>query len=693
MKAEIQEVCTQLLAATANGVYQGIMVALLVGLFLRLLVRTNAATRHAIWFATLAILVLAIPAHYWLAHYARQPLSLVELSAPGIAPTAGGERYLAKSIQPILDFLPLGLVDGVDGSASAGSVGGAGLSPDLIPQNQPSLPLGSEPFLPVLPGSIAQAEAPSSAAAHPGGYWQTIFDKLLHPISWNLESAPGLPALLLALIPWGSIALIRLLRLCLRLLQLRTLAEGSSPAHPELASLFARLLKEGKERRGAELRVFERHRCPAVLGFGRPIILLPQDLASQTELVEAEHVLRHELAHLRRYDDWANLAQHLVEAVLFFHPAIWWIGKELSLQREIACDDYVLQHAGGRRSYALTLTSVASRIQQPTPLLAPGVSNSKSQLQQRINMILNTRRNSSPGLAKARLVSVLSATSLLAVLALCAGPRFGLAQTAASSDGAIVAAGPTAAPSAARAPEVAPAPSVASIVVGQEEEPAPPTPAVDRGPKFKPESPDQEPPEPGDVAVPEPPDVPRVARLGKPGRAPRSPDAVDENTEGNPSIEGRLRRLEKMVKELMSQQNPKRPHAYMYLKDGGEQNLNIDQQALDRMKQSAERQAQRAAEQAQRAAEQAKRANKDLEARLEQNQDGKGQFREAAQQQLEALRKAREGLGQEMERLDRQIQKLEKQQQRGDKDQQQRRSEMPNPKLQAQADPTPEAAR
>jgi beta-lactamase regulating signal transducer with metallopeptidase domain len=692
MKAEIQEVCTQLLAATANGVYQGIIVALLVGLFLRLLVRTNAATRYAIWFATLVILVLAIPAHYWLERGARQQMSLDQISASGSAATAGGERFLAKSIQPILDFSPLGLVDGVDGSAPAGPVGGAGLSPDLIPENQLAMPLGSEPFLAVLPGSIAQADAPSTAAAHPGGHWQRIFDKLLHPISWNLQSAPGLPALLLALIPWGSIALIRLLRLCMRLLQLRTLAEGSSPAGPELAALFARLQQEGNGHREAELRVFERHRCPAVLGFGRPLILLPEDLASPTELVEAEHVLRHELAHLRRYDDWANLVQHVVQAVLFFHPAVWWIGKELSLQREIACDDYVLQHAGGRRSYALTLTSVASRIQQPTPLLAPGVSDSKSQLQQRINMILNTRRNSSPGLAKARLVSVLSATSLLAVLALCAGPRFGLAQTVPSPAAAIVATSPSADSAVVIAQDVGSGPSVASIVVAEADQPAPPTPAVERGPKFKPESPDQEPPEPSDVAVPEPPDAPRVARVGKPGKAPQSPDAVDENAEGNPSIEGRLRRLEKMVKELMSQQNPKRPHAYMYFKDGTEQNLNIDQQALDRIKQSAERQAQRAAEQAERAAGQAKRANKDLEARLEQDQDGKGQFREAVQQQLEALRKAREGLGQEMERLDRQIQKLEKQQQRGDKDQQ-RRSETPNPKLQAQADPTPEPAK
>src|SRR5207247_2484980 len=81
------------------------------------------------------------------------------------------------------------------------------------------------------------------------------------------------------------------------------------------------------------------------------------------------------------------------------HPAVWWISKRLSLEREIACDDYVLQSSAQPHAYALLLANLAARLQRCPPLLAPGASNNKTQLQQRIDMILNTRRNTSPRLA------------------------------------------------------------------------------------------------------------------------------------------------------------------------------------------------------------------------------------------------------------------------------------------------------
>lgn len=156
--------------------------------------------------------------------------------------------------------------------------------------------------------------------------------------------------------------------------------------------------------------------------------------------------------------------------------------------------------------------------------------------------------------------------------------------------------------------------------------------------------------------------------------------------DGDDSVEGRLKRLENLVQSWMDQQNPRHLRGNLYFKDGANQNLNIDQQSLDRLKESAERQSARAAELAKRAAAQSKHILKDLQARAEQEQQGKekGEFREGYQRQIEALRQARESLGQEMEKLDHQIQKLEKERQRSEKDQQQR-SEMPRLKLQAQA--------
>jgi beta-lactamase regulating signal transducer with metallopeptidase domain len=69
----------------------------------------------------------------------------------------------------------------------------------------------------------------------------------------------------------------------------------------------------------------------------------------------------HELAHLRRYDDWTNLAQKLVKALFFFHPAVWWIEKQVSLEREMACDDAVLAETASPRAYAECLAHLAEK--------------------------------------------------------------------------------------------------------------------------------------------------------------------------------------------------------------------------------------------------------------------------------------------------------------------------------------------
>jgi hypothetical protein len=484
-----------------------------------------------------------------------------------------------------------------------------------------------------------------------------------------------------------------------RLRKLGELTDGASSPGPELHALFERLRCNSEVRRAVALKISARQRSPVLLGFIHPVILLPEAL-TRTDLIEAEHVLRHELAHLGRYDDWANLVQHFVQAVLFFHPGVWWISKRLGLEREIACDDHVLQQGGGRRNYALILTRVASRIHERAPMLAPGVLNGNSQLKQRISMIMNSRRNSSPNLAKGRLASIVSGTALLTVLTLYAGPRFVLAQTSAKPPSAALAAGEgsTISEPAADISTGEPVAPAAPTILAQADAPVAAVAGIEPGPKFKAENPGSEPPEPREVAPPDAPafpgvdaeptpmPIPRAARVGRPGKAP---PPFEFDNDGDGSIDARLRRLEKMVKSMMEQQGGKRTRSGLYLKDGTEQNFNIDQQGLDRLKEKAERQAERAEEQAKRAQDQMKRA-KEFESadQAEAEQRGRGDFREAFQRQIEALRQARESLGQEMEKLNKQIEKLEQERKHSEKDQQ-RRSEVRGPKLQAR-DSSPE---
>ena len=98
---------------------------------------------------------------------------------------------------------------------------------------------------------------------------------------------------------------------------------------------------------------------PAVIGFMRPMILLP--VAALAGLTEAQlrAVIAHELAHVRRWDFLVNLFQILAETLLFYHPAIWWLNRRISAERELCCDEIAMAEAGGRTEYAHALVLMA----------------------------------------------------------------------------------------------------------------------------------------------------------------------------------------------------------------------------------------------------------------------------------------------------------------------------------------------
>lgn len=103
---------------------------------------------------------------------------------------------------------------------------------------------------------------------------------------------------------------------------------------------------------------------PKVVGLVRPMILLPAAIAGELSVDELEMVLVHELSHVRRYDAWVSLLQRLVECVLFFNPAVWFLSRRVSILREYCCDDLVCSSlaAGGPPAsvrYAQALLHVA----------------------------------------------------------------------------------------------------------------------------------------------------------------------------------------------------------------------------------------------------------------------------------------------------------------------------------------------
>jgi beta-lactamase regulating signal transducer with metallopeptidase domain len=110
-----------------------------------------------------------------------------------------------------------------------------------------------------------------------------------------------------------------------------------------MGRLLARL--KGRLEIGRSVRLLESARLQVrlVVGWLRPLILLPVTALTGLPSDQLEAILAHELAHIRRYDYLANLVQSVVETLLFYHPAAWWISGRIRAEREHCCDDWAVE--------------------------------------------------------------------------------------------------------------------------------------------------------------------------------------------------------------------------------------------------------------------------------------------------------------------------------------------------------------
>lgn len=97
---------------------------------------------------------------------------------------------------------------------------------------------------------------------------------------------------------------------------------------------------------------------PMVIGWLRPVILLPASALAGLTPQQLEAVLAHELAHVRRHDYLVNLLQTAAETVLFYHPAVWWVGHRIRIEREHCCDDLAVEACGDALIYARALAQL-----------------------------------------------------------------------------------------------------------------------------------------------------------------------------------------------------------------------------------------------------------------------------------------------------------------------------------------------
>lgn len=109
---------------------------------------------------------------------------------------------------------------------------------------------------------------------------------------------------------------------------------------------------------------------PGVIGWLRPVILVPVGALSGLDATQVEAVLAHEMAHIRRHDYLVNLLQTVVENLLFYHPGVWWVSRRIRIERENCCDDLAVAACGDAVMYARALTALEGLRSLPAPQLA-----------------------------------------------------------------------------------------------------------------------------------------------------------------------------------------------------------------------------------------------------------------------------------------------------------------------------------
>ncbi len=177
------------------------------------------------------------------------------------------------------------------------------------------------------------------------------------------------------------------------------------------------------------IRYCECHRldAPAVLGWFRPVVLLPVRALTGLTEEQIEAVIAHELAHIRRFDCFVNLFQIATETLLFYHPAVWWVSQRIRAERENCCDDEAISLCGNTVNYARALTLMEEWRTAPALMMAAN----RSPLAARVVRLLGW-----DGAAGRIRVAGLAGSFLCLVGALLAGNAFlGVAHAALGAGG------------------------------------------------------------------------------------------------------------------------------------------------------------------------------------------------------------------------------------------------------------------
>ncbi len=257
-------------------------------------------------------------------------------------------------------------------------------------------PIGTWVALPAAPAeAVVSADAsgrglPGSAMPFPEATPSAKSD-----VAWLTAARAGftamLPGVAVAWMLGVSVLAIRLLGGWMLTVQLRTTrSEAVDGRWQRCADRLANRLEVTWPVRVRQSTFID---VPMVVGWVRPVVLLPAGILTGLPPRQIEALIAHELSHVRRHDVLVGWLQALVETLLFYHPAVWWVSKQVRLEREHCCDDLAVALCQDRVMYAQALTTLASR-RQVIP--AGGLGAAGGALLPRIRRLIGTSPEQPP---------------------------------------------------------------------------------------------------------------------------------------------------------------------------------------------------------------------------------------------------------------------------------------------------------
>ncbi len=251
----------------------------------------------------------------------------------------------------------------------------AELKPVNVPPFIDLTNIEADKFTPAAPPIIPEAEPAVTSPANAPAISVT-------PLSWQGA----------VFLVWLTVVMAMILLLLQRVIFVKGLVAQAKKANGVMADMLESCRSSMSVKRKLVLKISANAASPAVCGLFRPVILVPQNLASSLTTDQLRAVLLHELAHIRRGDLFVNLAQTVLQIIYFYHPLLWLANCIIRRIREQAVDEMVLVAMGEKaQQYPQTLVSVA-KLAFNRPVLSLrliGVVESKSALSTRIKHILN----------------------------------------------------------------------------------------------------------------------------------------------------------------------------------------------------------------------------------------------------------------------------------------------------------------